>query len=78
MIAPVPAVRGVAVPGVAQVELPIGVNSIGSVNMYILADGDQVTVVDCGGWQPGLPDGGLAVMEAGLEGRVTPCRTSPE
>jgi glyoxylase-like metal-dependent hydrolase (beta-lactamase superfamily II) len=63
-----PAVRGTDVPGVTRVELPIGVNAIESVNMYILADGDKVTVVDCGVWQPGLPDGGLSAMEAGLEG----------
>ena len=44
-----------------RVALPIGVNAIESVNMYILADGDKVTVVDCGVWQPDLPDGGLAV-----------------
>ena len=36
--------------------------------MYVLADGDKVTVVDCGVWRPDLPDGGLASMEAGLEG----------
>ena len=51
-----------------RVALPIGVNAIESVNMYILADGDKVTVVDCGVWRPDLPDGGLASMEAGLEG----------
>ena len=55
-------------PGVTRVALPIGVNAIESVNMYILADGDKVTVVDCGVWRPDLPDGGLAAMEAGLEG----------
>ena len=36
--------------------------------MYVLADGDRVTVVDCGVWRPDLPDGGLAALEAGLEG----------
>ena len=56
-----------SIPGVARVALPIGVNAIESVNMYILADGDKVTVVDCGVWRPDLPDGGLADMEAGLE-----------
>jgi glyoxylase-like metal-dependent hydrolase (beta-lactamase superfamily II) len=55
------------VPGVTRVALPIGANAIESVNMYILADGDKVTVVDCGVWRPDLPDGGLAAMEAGLE-----------
>ena len=57
-----------AIPGVTRVALPIGVNAIESVNMYVLADGDKVTVVDCGVWRPDLPDGGLASMEAGLEG----------
>ena len=57
-----------SIPGVARVALPIGVNAIESVNMYILADGDRVTVVDCGVWRPDLPDGGLAAIEAGLEG----------
>jgi len=57
-----------SIPGVTRVALPIGVNAIESVNMYILADGDKVTVVDCGVWRPDLPDGGLADMEAGLEG----------
>ena len=56
-----------SIPGVARVALPIGVNAIESVNMYVLADGDKVTVVDCGVWRPDLPDGGLADMEAGLE-----------
>jgi glyoxylase-like metal-dependent hydrolase (beta-lactamase superfamily II) len=49
------------------VALPIGVNAVESVNMHILADGDSVTVVDCGVWRPDLPDGGLTAVEAGLE-----------
>jgi glyoxylase-like metal-dependent hydrolase (beta-lactamase superfamily II) len=57
-----------AVPGVTRVALPVGVNAVESVNMYVLADGDSVTVVDCGVWRPDLPDGGLAALEAGLEG----------
>ena len=48
--------------------LPIGVNAVESVNCYVLPDGDRVTVVDCGVWRPDLPDGGLAALEAGLEG----------
>src|SRR6478672_12002155 len=56
-----------SIPGVTRVALPIGVNAIESVNMYVMADGDKVTVVDCGVWRPDLPDGGLAAMEAGLE-----------
>ena len=64
--------------GVTRVELPIGVNAIESVNMYILADGDKVTVVDCGVWRPDLPGrrpgrrGGAAWRAPG-----TPCGTSP-
>jgi glyoxylase-like metal-dependent hydrolase (beta-lactamase superfamily II) len=50
------------------VVLPIGVNAVESVNCYVLPDGDRVTVVDCGVWRPDLPDGGLAALEAGLEG----------
>ncbi len=56
------------VAGVTRVALPIGVNAVQSVNMYVLADGDRVTIVDCGVWRPDLPDGGLAAVEAGLEG----------
>lgn len=53
--------------GVTRVALPIGVNAVESVNMHVLADGDHVTVVDCGVWRPDLPDGGMAALEAGLE-----------
>jgi glyoxylase-like metal-dependent hydrolase (beta-lactamase superfamily II) len=57
------------VPGeIARVVLPVGVNAVESVNCYVLPDGDRVTVVDCGVWRPDLPDGGLAALEAGLEG----------
>ena len=55
-------------PGVTRVTLPIGANAVESVNMYVLADGDKVTIVDCGVWRPDLPDGGLGALEAGLEG----------
>ena len=54
--------------GISRVVLPIGVNAVESVNCYVLPDGDRVTVVDCGVWRPDLPDGGLAALEAGLEG----------
>lgn len=57
-----------AVAGVSQVCLPVGVNAVETVNMYVLADGEHVTVVDCGVWRPDAPDGGLAAVEAGLEG----------
>jgi glyoxylase-like metal-dependent hydrolase (beta-lactamase superfamily II) len=61
-------VQAGAIAGVTRVALPIGVNAVESVNMYALADGDRVTVVDCGVWRPDVPDGGLAMLEAGLEG----------
>jgi glyoxylase-like metal-dependent hydrolase (beta-lactamase superfamily II) len=34
--------------------------------MHVLADGDRVTLVDCGVWRPDLPDGGMGAVEAGL------------
>ena len=54
--------------GISRVVLPIGVNAVESVNCYVLPDGDRVAIVDCGVWRPDLPDGGLAMLEAGLEG----------
>jgi glyoxylase-like metal-dependent hydrolase (beta-lactamase superfamily II) len=54
--------------GISRVALPIGVNAVQNVNMYVLADGYRVTIVDCGVWRADLPDGGLAAVEAGLEG----------
>jgi len=57
----------VALDGLSRVALPVGVNAVESVNMHILADGDTVTLVDCGVWRPDLPDGGLAAVEEGLE-----------
>lgn len=59
---------GADVTGVTRVPLSLGLDVVDSVNMYLLADGDGVTVVDCGVWRPDLPDGGLAALEAGLEG----------
>lgn len=56
------------VAGVTRIALPIGVNAVESVNSYALADGDHVTLVDCGVWHPQHSDGGLAALEAGLEG----------
>jgi glyoxylase-like metal-dependent hydrolase (beta-lactamase superfamily II) len=53
--------------GMHRVALPIGVNAVETVNMHVLADGDTVTLVDCGVWRPDLPDGGLAAVEEGLE-----------
>lgn len=54
--------------GVTRVALPVGVNAVETVNAHVLADGDRVTLVDCGVWRPDLPDGGLAALEAGLAG----------
>ncbi|WP_214370717.1 MBL fold metallo-hydrolase [Pseudonocardia sp. H11422] len=59
---------GTAVEGVTRVALPIGVNAVESVNMYVLADGDRVTITDCGVWRPDLPDGGLGALADGLNG----------
>lgn len=59
---------GTPIPGISRVALPIGVNAVENVNMYVLADGDRVTVVDCGVWRPDLPDGGLGALETGLHG----------
>jgi len=52
----------------SRIALPIGVNAVESVNCYVLPDGDAVTIVDCGVWRPDVDDGGLAALEAGLEG----------
>lgn len=54
--------------GVVPVALPVGVNAVESVTMTVIPDGDHVTIVDCGVWRPDLPDGGVAALEAGLEG----------
>jgi glyoxylase-like metal-dependent hydrolase (beta-lactamase superfamily II) len=51
--------------GVTRVPVPVGVNSIETVNVYVLADGDRVTLVDCGVWRRD-GDGGLAALEDGL------------
>lgn len=52
--------------GITTVPLPVGANSVGTVNMYVLADGDKATVVDCGVWHPELADGGLRAFIDGL------------
>jgi glyoxylase-like metal-dependent hydrolase (beta-lactamase superfamily II) len=56
------------VPGVARVALPIGLHGIESVNVYVLADGDKVTLVDCGVWRSDVGDSGLSALEQGLRG----------
>ena len=35
--------------------MPIGINHIESVNVYLVEDGDSVTLVDCGMWHPASP-----------------------
>jgi glyoxylase-like metal-dependent hydrolase (beta-lactamase superfamily II) len=53
--------------GISRVAVPVGVNSIETVDVYVLADGDRVTLVDCGVWRPDA-DGGLLALETGLQG----------
>ena len=53
-------------PGVTRLPLPIGVHGIDTVNCYVLADGNSVTLVDCGIWRPGPGDDGLAVLRQGV------------
>jgi glyoxylase-like metal-dependent hydrolase (beta-lactamase superfamily II) len=57
--------------GITRIQLPIGLHRIESVNAYAIADGEHLTLVDCGIWRAGdaadNPDGeGLATLEAGL------------
>jgi glyoxylase-like metal-dependent hydrolase (beta-lactamase superfamily II) len=54
------------VAGVTRVPLPIGIHGIDSVNMYVLADGEKVTLVDCGVWRAEAADNGLPELERGL------------
>ena len=49
--------------------MPIGINHIESVNVYIVEDGDNVTLVDCGMWHPGEPDDGLSTLRHALNTR---------
>jgi glyoxylase-like metal-dependent hydrolase (beta-lactamase superfamily II) len=55
------------VPGVTRVALPIGIHGIESVNVYVLADGDRVTLVDCGVWRADADDDGLPALERSIE-----------
>ena len=34
--------------GIGLATMPIGINHIESVNVYLVEDGDSVTLVDCG------------------------------
>jgi hypothetical protein len=47
-----PDVAGSRPQGLRRVALPVGANAVESVNMHVLADGDTVTLVDCGVWRP--------------------------
>lgn len=52
--------------GVRRIPLPCGVNGIEFTNAYVLPDGDKLTLVDPGIWNPELADHGLAPLEVGL------------
>lgn len=65
-----PQLRGHVQPdGIGWAAMPIGINNIETVNVYIVADGDSVTLVDCGMWHPGEPDDGLAKLRDALNVR---------
>ncbi len=53
-------------PGITRVALPIGVNGIETVNSYLIEDGDDLTVVDCGLWRPEPDDQGLQALESAM------------
>jgi len=55
------------VAGVTRVALPVGVHGIKSVNAYVLADGQRVTLVDCGVWRASPEDDGIPALERGLQ-----------
>jgi glyoxylase-like metal-dependent hydrolase (beta-lactamase superfamily II) len=55
--------------GIGLATMPIGINHIESVNVYIVEDGDAVTLVDCGMWHPGEPDDGLSTLRHALNAR---------
>jgi glyoxylase-like metal-dependent hydrolase (beta-lactamase superfamily II) len=56
-----------SVAGVTRLALPIGLHGIDTVNAYALADGDHVTLVDCGVWRADPADDGLAALRQGLQ-----------
>lgn len=60
--------RGVAqvAPGISRVALPIGLNGIETVNSYLIEDGDNLTILDCGLWRPEPDDQGLRALETAL------------
>lgn len=53
-------------PGITRVALPVGVNDIETVNSYLIEDGDDLTIVDCGLWRPEPDDQGLRALETAL------------
>ena len=55
--------------GIGLATMPIGINHIESVNVYLVEDGDSVTLVDCGMWHPGEPDDGLTTLRHALNAR---------
>ena len=55
------------VDGVTRVALPVGLHGVDSVNAYVLADGDTVTLVDAGVWRADPDDDGLPALERGLQ-----------
>jgi glyoxylase-like metal-dependent hydrolase (beta-lactamase superfamily II) len=52
--------------GVSRLALPVGLHGVETVNVYVLADGQRVTLVDCGVWRAGVPGGGLPALAEGL------------
>jgi glyoxylase-like metal-dependent hydrolase (beta-lactamase superfamily II) len=58
--------QDVVAAGVTRLALPIGVHGIDTVNVYAIADGDRVTLVDCGVWRADPVDDGLAALRQGL------------
>lgn len=55
--------------GIGLATMPIGINNIESVNVYLVEDGDSITLVDCGMWHPGEPDDGLTNLRRALNVR---------
>jgi glyoxylase-like metal-dependent hydrolase (beta-lactamase superfamily II) len=54
--------------GVTRIPLPVGVHGVEMVNVYAIADGSRVTLVDCGLWRSESTDDGLAALQHGLHG----------
>jgi glyoxylase-like metal-dependent hydrolase (beta-lactamase superfamily II) len=55
-------------PDVTRLPLPVGHNGIATVNAYVLADGDHVTLVDCGVWRADPENDNLPALQQGLRG----------